>query len=128
MMLNPVYELHGARVLEYSEHSAMIQTPQDATHLIGEALAAKADWVYMPSTCLSDAFFQLRSGLAGEVLQKFANYQISLAVVGDVAPQSAASAALGDFVREANRGRQLWFISDRGEFEEKLKGRRGAVA
>jgi hypothetical protein len=128
MNFNPLYELHGARVLEYSENSAMIQTPQDATDLIGEALAAKADWVYMPSTCLSEAFFQLKCGLAGEVVQKFANYQISLAVVGDVGPQSAASPALGDFVREANRGRHLWFISDRGEFEEKLKRRRGAMA
>jgi hypothetical protein len=127
MISNPLGELHGARVLEYSEDSPVIRTSQDATDLIGEALQSKADWVCLPSARLSAAFFELKSGLAGEVVQKFANYQISLAILGDVSPQAAASQSLRDFIREANRGRDLWFIADRAEFEQKLKRRREAM-
>ena len=32
---------------------------------------------------LDESFFRLSSGLAGEVLQKFVNYQMRLGIVGD---------------------------------------------
>jgi hypothetical protein len=113
-------ELHGARVLEYSAGGPVLLRPQDATDIIGEALAARADWVYLPMACLSEAFFDLRSGLAGEVLQKFANYRVSLAIAGDTAPLAAGNQSLRDFIREANCGRQLAFVADYHEFQERL--------
>ncbi|MGL1447015.1 DUF4180 domain-containing protein, partial [Vibrio parahaemolyticus] len=47
---------------------------------------------------LAPSFFDLHSGLAGEVVQKFANYRVGLVVVGDVTEHLAASAAFRDFV------------------------------
>jgi Domain of unknown function (DUF4180) len=128
MNSKPLYELRGARILEYGEDRPVIRTAPQATDLIGEALQAQAHWVYLPAARLSEAFFELKSGLAGEVVQKFANYQIALAIVGDIPTLAAASRSLRDFMREANRGRDLWFVADRGEFQEKLKYQRGAMA
>jgi hypothetical protein len=40
------------------------------------------------------------------------NYGLRLAVVGDISEPLADSEALRDFVRESNRGRQVWFVAD----------------
>ena len=36
----------------------------------------------------------------------------------------AASSALRDFVYESNRGRQVWFVTDRAELKQRLTGSR----
>ena len=59
---------------------------------------------------LDEAFFRLSTGLAGEVLQKFVNYRMKLAVVGDFS--GYASKPLQDFIRESNEGRQICFQPD----------------
>ena len=57
--------------------------------------------------CLDESFFRLSSGLAGEVLQKFVNYQMRLAIVGDFSRYT--SKPLQDFIRESNQGSQVGF-------------------
>lgn len=61
---------------------------------------------------LDESFFRLSTGLAGEVLQKFVNYQMKLAVVGDFS--GYPSKPLQDFIRESNEGRQICFQPDEG--------------
>ena len=60
---------------------------------------------------LAEAFFDLQTWLAGEVLQKFVNYKMKLAIYGDFSVYS--SKALQDFIRESNRGQDICFASDR---------------
>jgi hypothetical protein len=43
------------------------------------------------------------------------NYGLRLAVVGDISELLERSGALRDFVRESNRGRQVWFVADEAE-------------
>jgi hypothetical protein len=64
--------------------------------LIGEAAYGGADWVAVPAAALPEDFFELRSGLAGEVTQKFVQYGVGLAVVGDVSERTARSRSLRD--------------------------------
>ena len=59
---------------------------------------------------LDESFFRLSTGLAGEVLQKFVNYQMKLAIVGDFSHY--VSKPLPDFIRESNAGRQICFQPD----------------
>jgi hypothetical protein len=54
----------------------------------------------------------LRSGLAGEFLQKTVNYRGRFAVTGDISEQITASTALRDFVVECNRGRSIFSLPD----------------
>ncbi|UUY04411.1 DUF4180 domain-containing protein [Svornostia abyssi] len=92
----------------------------DALGLLYADGAEEADWIAVPVARLDPAFFDLRSGLAGEVVQTLANYRVGLALVGDVTEHVAGSRALGDFVRESNRGRQLWFVTDEAELRARL--------
>ena len=56
---------------------------------------------------LDESFFRLSSKLAGEVLQKFVNYKMRLAIVGDFSHYT--SKPLRDFICESNKGSQVGF-------------------
>ncbi len=87
-------------------------TDADANDLIGSAWGAQADVVAVPVARLDPAFFELASGVAGELTQKFVNYHLVLAVVGDVRAHEERSSAFAAWVVESNRGRHVWFVVD----------------
>lgn len=110
------------RILAIDPERPPLATDRDASDLIGEAFSAEARLVAIPVARLSPAFLDLKTRLAGEVLQKFVNYGFQVALVGDVSEAVAASDALRDFVRESNRGRSVWFVDDMAALETKLEG------
>lgn len=76
-------------------------------------------WVALAATQFAAAFFDLSSGLAGAVIQKFVNCQLRVAIVGDI---PAPSEALAAFIRESNRGEAVWFVASLDELEQRLTG------
>jgi hypothetical protein len=67
---------------------------------------------------VSEDFFKLSTGLAGEIAQKFVNYGCRLAIVGDFS--GYASKPLRDYMRECNKGNQLCFVADEAEALRRL--------
>ncbi len=108
------------RVHHVSSEGPPLSTGADALGLIYEDPAQEAEWVAVPASRFDPAFFALDSGLAGEFVQKFANYRLRLAVVGDISAHVDASAALRDFVRESNRGGHVIFVADAEELDRRL--------
>ncbi|WP_432892267.1 DUF4180 domain-containing protein [Kribbella sp. CA-245084] len=101
-----------------------VATESDAVQLIVDAhYAHRAEWIAFTPEQLGDEFFELRTGLAGAITQKFVMYQMGLAVVGDISSRVAASRPLADWVRESNRGRNLLFAEDLDELTERLQDR-----
>lgn len=72
---------------------------------------------------ISPSFFILSTGLAGEILQKFVNYRVRLAIYGDFSGYT--SKPLQDFIRESNRGDSVFFLSDEQAAVERLSAPRG---
>ena len=105
-------EIAGLRALLWPEDGPPVASGRDASDIIGEALSVQAQMVVIPVARLSPDFLRLSTGLAGEVLQTFVNYGLRVAIVGDITGPLAASAPLRDFVRESNRGNQVWFADD----------------
>jgi len=91
-----------------------------ANDLLGEAWGAEAELVIVPVERLANGFLDLSTRIAGEVIQKFTNYRMRLAFVGDIAARVAASRSLRDFVYESNKGSQVWFLNDRAALEARL--------
>lgn len=94
---------------------------RDAVDLIGEALRQGAELVLIPTSRLDPDFFELRTGVAGAIVQKFVIYRRRLVIVGDISELVAESVSLRDFVREANRGKDIWFVADQDELEQRLQ-------
>ncbi len=67
---------------------------------------------------VAEDFFILSTRLAGEVLQKFVNYQWKLAIIGDFSKYT--SKPLKDFIYESNNGRDIFFAANEDEAVEKL--------
>jgi hypothetical protein len=111
-------DIGTTRVL-LTEHPA-IATEQDALDIIGESWGSEATVVLIPADRIDTEFFRLASGLAGAVLQKFVNYRLQVAIVGDISEYVEASDALRDFVYESNRGTHVWFLASKEELEAKL--------
>nr|WP_314434752.1 DUF4180 domain-containing protein [uncultured Brevundimonas sp.] len=102
----------GERVMVCAEDGPLLADERDIDGFVGEALGHDAKWLALPVSRLGGDFLKLRTRLAGETTQKFVNYRIGLAVIGDISDAVAASDALRDYVRECNRGRQVWFLPD----------------
>ena len=119
-MSDQVLDLHGVRVLLCAADGPRLASERDATDVIGDAFGGQAQMIALPVSRLSEDFLDLRTRIAGEVIQKFVTYGLRLAIVGDIAAPLAASKALRDFVYESNRGRHVWFVADMDALAEKL--------
>ena len=62
---------------------------------------------------IAEDFFILSTGLAGEILQKFVNYRMKLAIIGDFLGYT--SKPLKDFIFESNKGRHIFFVPSEEE-------------
>jgi hypothetical protein len=105
-------ERDGYRMLVADGAGPAIASAQDAIALIEQAFEQRASVIVVAVERLAPAFFKLRTGLAGEIVQKFVNYGMKFAVIGDMSAEIAASDALRDFVRESNRGTEILFLPD----------------
>ncbi|MEU4219782.1 DUF4180 domain-containing protein [Actinoplanes sp. NPDC026623] len=118
-MSDQIRDRSGVPVLICAADGPVLTEVQDALDLIGAAFGG-SDVVALPASRLSDDFFELRTGLAGEVMQKFVNYRIRLAIVGDISERLAASASLSALVLESNQGRHIWFLPDLPALDARL--------
>ncbi|HEY1574212.1 MAG TPA: DUF4180 domain-containing protein [Pseudonocardiaceae bacterium] len=123
-----VTESHGTRVMVLDSDGPPVASEQDAVDLVGSLYGSRVSLVALPVSRLPASFFSLRSGVAGAILQKLANYRIRLAVVGDVESYLAGSEALRAYVVEADRGRDVWFVTSVSELEGRLAERSGRHA
>ena len=67
---------------------------------------------------ITEDFFILSRGLAGEVLQKYINYGGRIAIYGDYSRYT--SKPLHDFIYESNKGRDVFFAATEDEAIECL--------
>lgn len=110
---------NGLRFAVLDDETPILRSEQDALDLIAEmAYTHDAHHLVFPAAALEPAFFDLRSGLAGRVLQKFANHNVRVAVAGDYSVYK--SNALRQFIMESNKGRQVYFAASTEEALAKL--------
>lgn len=67
---------------------------------------------------ICEDFFILSTKLAGEILQKFINYRVKMAVYGDYSRYT--SKPLKDFIYESNKGKDFFFVSTKEDAIQRL--------
>lgn len=95
-----------------------LSSAQDALDLVGGCGESGVSRLLIPEGCLSDEFYNLKSGLAGEVLLKFSNYRIKAAAV--LPPGRVGNGKFYEFALETNRGRDFRIFSDQQKAVEWL--------
>lgn len=110
----------GKSVAEFCGREGLVTAPSDILGLIMHGFETRPDWIAIHASAIAPAFFDLRSGFAGEMLQKIVNYRAHVAILGDIAVHVQKSEALAALVREMNRGADVVFAPTMEAF---LKGR-----
>lgn len=90
----------------------VITDVQSALDLIITAqYEAETNLIAIDKNAITEDFFILSRGLAGEILQKFINYQAKIAIFGDYSKYN--SKPLKDFIYESNKGKDIFFVEDK---------------
>lgn len=74
--------------------------------------------IVINKAAITEEFFKLSNGIAGEILQKFINYRVKFAAIGDFSHY--VSKPLKDLIYESNHGKDVFFVSTEEEAIEKL--------
>lgn len=85
--------------------------PFDPTDVVRSCIENGAAALLLDEAALPAHFFDLSSGMAGELVHKLSVYRMRMAAV--VPDPSAHSANFQAFVREANKGNQFRFFPTR---------------
>ncbi len=111
-----VREKNGVRYAWVTAEDGWIADVQTALDMmVNMRYETDCDRMAVAKSAFAEPFFSLRTGLLGEVLQKFVNYQVRLAVVGDFGAYT--SIPLRDFIYESNCGRHVCFVPTLEEAE-----------
>ena len=76
------------------------------------------DNIVVDKNLITEDFFILSTGLAGEILQKYINYHGRIAIFGDFSCYNSKS--LHDFIYESNQGRSIFFVDTEDEAVDML--------
>jgi hypothetical protein len=114
-----IHELQSTKVAEIRFEDIVINETQDVIDLIGECDYMGARSIILHENHFPSEFFDLKTGFAGEILQKFSTYDFRMAVIGDFSKYKSKS--LHDFIRESNRGNRIFFLADFEAALDRLK-------
>jgi hypothetical protein len=106
-----IFQNKDQKIAEIVSDQIEIRSVQDALDWMANASYEGAQNLVVYEHNLSPEFFDLKTQLAGDILQKAANYHMKVAIVGDFAQYESKS--LRAFMVECNRGRQIFFVTDR---------------
>jgi hypothetical protein len=109
------HHVNGQTLAEFSADNVTISTTQQFLQMLMDSCA---EGVIVHKGNIDKSFFELRSGLAGEMLQKVVNYRLRLAIVGDFSIYKSDS--LHAFIYEANKSNTIVFVGTVGEALKRL--------
>lgn len=91
----------------------VVRTPQDMLDIMANV---STNYIVLHEHNFEKEFFDLKTGVLGEVLLKCTNYRVYLAIIGDFSQYE--SKALKAFIYESNKHRDYLFVSSLDEVKK----------
>lgn len=92
---------------EIKTQQLLFNSMNEAIDLLGNMYYQGFEGMFVYSENLPVSFFDLKTKIAGEILQKFSNYRMKLAIIGLFNVEKSTS--LSDFIVESNQTKQVIF-------------------
>ncbi len=99
----------GISLAEILPGSEIISSTEDILDIMADAGYNGSTGLIIYSETLNKDFFDLKTKIAGDILQKFSNYRMKLAIIGDFS--DIKSKSLRDFIRESNKLGVINFVA-----------------
>lgn len=110
---------NGVEIASVHSDEILISGVQSALDLIATvSYEVGCHRIILQKSVVSEEFFDLKTRLAGDIIQKFINYQAKIVIVGDFSVYSSKS--LRDFIYESNKGKDLFFLPNEEQAIDKL--------
>lgn len=103
------HEANNINMAEIISDDILINTVEDGAQLLVDLYYQGFDKIIIQEKNITPDFFDLKTGIAGEVLQKCSNFRIQLAIIGDFEKYPGQS--IKDFIYESNKGKQVNFLA-----------------
>ena len=113
-----IHDIQNTRVAEVISDTIVIGTIEDGADLLGNLYYQDFGCVILHEENITPHFFDLKTKMAGEILQKFSNYRVRLVIVGNFDTYNSNS--LRDFIFESNNGRMVNFTATVDEALQRL--------
>jgi len=107
------HNINDTNIAEVTSNKTIIYKTEDGLDLLGNLYYQGFDRVVINERNITADFFDLKNGVAGEILQKFSNYGVRLAIVGDFSKFKSKS--LTDFIYESNKRKHINFVNSTAE-------------
>ncbi|MBC8769601.1 DUF4180 domain-containing protein [Arenibacter sp. BSSL-BM3] len=106
----------GIKIAEVISNEIIIENTETALDILGNLYYQGFDKIIIHEKNITPAFFDLKTKIAGDILQKFSQYRMPLFIVGCFSKYESKS--LKDFIYESNKGTHVNFASN---FSEAIK-------
>lgn len=100
-------------IAEITGNELFFQTEEEAKDLLMTIRFEGSERLIIHRKNVSEDFFDLKTKLAGAILQHFSNFRARLAIVGSF--ENTDSSSLRDFIYESNKGRTVYFAESLDE-------------
>ncbi|WP_027381674.1 DUF4180 domain-containing protein [Chryseobacterium daeguense] len=112
------HAVNNTKIAEVISNDIIINSAQDGLDLLGNIYYQDFDKVIIYEKNICPEFFDLKNKMAGDILQKFSNYRVRLAIIGDFTRYESKS--VKDFIFESNKTNHIIFIENLEKALEKL--------
>lgn len=110
--------INNIRIAEITAENIIIESAEDGSQLAANIYYQDFDSMLLYEKNIIPLFFDLKTGIAGEILQKFSNFRVRLAIVGDF--EKFESNSIKGFIFESNKNRRINFVNTLDEGLERL--------
>jgi hypothetical protein len=105
-----VIKKENTNIAIISSDDVIIKNSQDALDLIATiSYEYDCNKMIINKKNITEDFFELKNGIAGEIMQKYINYAASLGIVGEFNQYNSVS--LKSLIYESNKNKRIIFIS-----------------
>jgi hypothetical protein len=111
-------DFNGVCIAEILSNSIEIRNTQDALDIMASCYSQGAQRIIIDEKNIISHFFDLKTGIAGEIFEKISDYNVVLAIVGDFS--KFPSSSLRDFIYESNKSGRINFVNSIAEAQKKL--------
>ncbi len=108
-MKTETHQVNQSKIAEVITDELVIKSTADGLQLLGDLYYQGFDGIILHMQQIAPDFFDLKNGMAGDILQKFSNYRMPLAIVGDYSHLQSKS--MKDFIVESNRQGHVNFVA-----------------
>lgn len=117
-----VIKINNVEIVSVISNELLIKDVESALDLMATVrYETDCDNMIINKSAISENFFDLSTKLAGDILQKYINYKMKIAIIGDFSVYTSKS--LRDFIYECNNGKDIFFLPDENQAIEKLSAK-----